>query len=117
MSAFYDITHGVGLAIVTPAWMRAVLSEQTEARFAMFARNVWDVTEADDHKAAQLGIEKTAAFFRSLGMPSTLKEVGIGREKFEQMAAEAVRTSGIAARSYVPLDQAAIVKLFESCAE
>lgn len=117
LSAFYDITHGIGLAIVTPAWMRAVLSEQTEARFAMFARNVWDVTEADDRKAAQLGIEKTAAFFRSLGMPSTLKEVGIGREKFEQMAAEAVRTSGIAARSYVPLDQAAIVKLFESCAE
>ncbi|MDO5783892.1 MAG: iron-containing alcohol dehydrogenase [Eubacteriales bacterium] len=116
LSAYYDITHGVGLAIITPAWMHAVLSEQTEERFAMFARNVWNITEPDNRTAAEMGIERTEAFFRSLHMPETLKEVGIGSEKFEEMAAEAVRTSGIAARAYVPLDQESIVRIFESCA-
>ena len=42
LSAFYDITHGIGLAILTPRWMNYVLSEQTVGKFAQFARNVWE---------------------------------------------------------------------------
>ena len=41
LSAFYDITHGVGLAILTPRWMRYVLNENTVDKFAEYARNVW----------------------------------------------------------------------------
>ena len=116
LSAFYDITHGVGLAILTPAWMRYVLSETTVARFAMYARNVWDIEETDPYRAAQLAIDKTEAFFISLGMPSTLREVGIDHSRFAEMAKEAVRTSGIASRSYVHLAEEDIVKIFEMCA-
>ena len=116
LSAFYDITHGVGLAILTPAWMRYVLSDETVARFAMYARNVWDIEETDQYRAAQLAIGKTEEFFISLGMPSTLREVGIDHSRFAEMAEEAVRTSGIASRSYVHLAKEDIVKIFEMCA-
>ena len=116
LSAFYAITHGVGLAILTPAWMRYVLSDETVARFAMYARNVWDIEETDLYRAAQLAIDKTEEFFISLGMPSTLREVGIDHSRFAEMAEEAVRTSGIASRSYVHLAKEDIVKIFEMCA-
>lgn len=116
LSAYYDITHGVGLAILTPAWMRYVLCEKTVERFAMYAENVWGITEEDPFKAAKAGIDQTEAFFQSLEMPSRLSEVGIGQEKFEEMAAEAVRTSGIARNSYYPLQKEDIIKIFQACA-
>lgn len=115
LSAYYDITHGVGLAIVTPAWMRYVLSDETVDRFARYARNVWNITEEDSVKAAKAGIEKTAEFFASLGMPKTLSEVGIGSENFVAMAKEAVRVSGIATRSYCKLTEQDTVNIYESC--
>ena len=117
LSAFYDITHGVGLAILTPAWMRYVLSDETVNRFAMYARNVWDIKESDSFQAAELAIDKTEEFFVSLGLPKTLKEVGITSEKFGEMAKEAVRTSGISSRSYVHLDVEDVEKIFGMCAE
>lgn len=104
LSAFYDLTHGVGLAILTPAWMKYVLSEATVKRFAMYARNVWDVADEDDRAAANAGIFLTERFFKELGMPSKLSEVGIDDAKLAEMAAEAVRTSSLSARAYVKLD-------------
>ena len=80
LSAYYDITHGVGLAILTPAWMEYVLSDKTAPRFARFAREVFGVGEADDRKAARLGIEKVRQFNQSLAMPSTLSEAGVLEE-------------------------------------
>lgn len=115
LSAYYDITHGVGLAILTPAWMDYILSDRTAARFAMYARNVWDINEPDDKTAAKSAIEKTRAFFQECGLPSTLREVGIGAENFENMADEAIRTSGIADRSYVHLAKQDIINIYESC--
>lgn len=115
ISAYYDITHGVGLAILTPAWMEYVLSDKTVHRFARFAREVFGVKETDDAKAAELGIEKVREFNQSLGMPSTLTEVGILQDKFDEMAAEAVRTSGIALRAYVKLEISDVKKILMNC--
>lgn len=115
ISAYYDITHGVGLAILTPAWMEYVLSDKTVRRFARFAREVFGVKETDDAKAAELGIEKVREFNRSLGMPSTLTEVGILQDKFDEMAAEAVRTSGISLRAYVKLEISDVKKILMNC--
>lgn len=116
LSAFYDITHGVGLAILTPAWMRHVLSEKTEKRFAVYARNVWGVDTGSDRSDAEAGIEKTAAFFKSLGLPSKLSEVGIGPDKFEEMAAESVRTYAISTDAYVPLTKEDVLAILKDCA-
>ena len=115
ISAYYDITHGVGLAILTPAWMEYVLSDKTVRRFARFAREVFGVKETDDAKAAELGIEKVREFNRSLEMPSTLTEVGILQDKFDEMAAEAVRTSGISLRAYVKLEISDVKKILMNC--
>lgn len=115
VSAYYDITHGVGLAILTPAWMEYVLSEDTASRFARFAREVFGVNEADDMKAAKAGIECVKEFNQSLGMPERLSEVGVDDGKFDEMASEAVRTSGLSARSYVKLTEADVKRIFMMC--
>lgn len=115
LSAFYDITHGVGLAILTPAWMRYVLNENTVKRFAMFARNVWNVTKEDDYEAANAGIDLTEKFFHDMGLPGTLSEIGLDDSQFELMASEAVRTSGLSTRSYVKLDPADVEQIYRNC--
>lgn len=115
LSAYYDITHGVGLAILIPAWMEYVLSDKTAPRFARFAREVFGVGEADDRKAARLGIEKIRQFNQSLAMPSTLSEAGVLEEKFDEMAAEAVRTSGISSRAYVKLQVPDVKNILMNC--
>ncbi len=115
LSGFYDITHGVGLAIVTPAWMEYVLNEETKHRFARYAREVFGITESDDMEAAKAGIGKTKEFFKGLGMPSGLLEVGIDDEKFEIMAKEAVRTSNISKRAYVKLEENDVFNILKMC--
>jgi len=115
LSAYYDITHGVGLAILTPAWMRYVLSDATVKRFAMYARNVWDVAYEDDHTAAEAGIDRTEEFFKSLGMPATLAEVGIDDSEFAKMASEAVRTSSLSTRAYVKLGASDVEQIYRNC--
>ena len=115
VSAFYDITHGVGLAILTPAWMKHVLNENTKLRFARFAREVFGVEDVDDMEAAKQGIEEVKYFFKSLGMPQTLSEAGVDSKQFDKMAAEAVRTSGLSKRSYVKLEEDDVKNIFELC--
>ena len=115
VSAYYDITHGVGLAILTPAWMEYVLSGDTAPRFARFAREVFGVNEADDMKAAKLGIDKVREFNKSLGMPTSLSEAGVPDDKFDEMASEAVRTSGLGTRSYVKLKDEDVKKILIMC--
>ena len=115
LSAFYDITHGVGLAILTPAWMKHVLSDETAGRFAMYARNVWDVSQEDDMTAAKAGILRTQRFFRELGMPDKLSEVGIDGSRLSEMAAEAIRISGLSTRAYVKLNASDVEDIYREC--
>lgn len=111
LSAFYDITHGVGLAILTPHWMRKVLSDSTVDKFCEYAENVWNIErEVDKFAMAEKGIKATADFLISLGMPTTLKEVGIDEEHFQRMAE---KCSHRLASGYVPLTVPEIVEVFE----
>lgn len=115
VSAFYDVTHGVGLAILTPAWMKYALNENTRARFARFAREVFGITVSDDVEASELGIKAVEDFNKSLGMPASFSEAGLPTDMFVVMAEEAVRTSGISSRAYVKLDKKAVLKIFDLC--
>ena len=110
LSAFYDITHGVGLAIVTPRWMRYILSDATVEKFAEYARNVWDITEEDNWKAANYGIDATEEFFRDCGIPMKLSEVGIDETHFEAMAEDAVKFGGLQ-DAYVALDKKDVMEI------
>ncbi|OYP45113.1 NADH-dependent alcohol dehydrogenase, partial [Lachnotalea glycerini] len=69
LSAYYDITHGVGLAIITPSWMRYILSDQTVDKFVEYAVNVWGLSPMEDKfKLANQAINKTEEFFISCGI-------------------------------------------------
>jgi alcohol dehydrogenase YqhD (iron-dependent ADH family) len=96
LSAYYDITHGVGLAILTPRWMKRVLSGETQARFARYGREVWHLTGKDDLDVAQRAIQATYDWIKSLDIPMTLPGVAINsEEKFVEMAQEAVRIGNL----------------------
>ena len=110
LSAFYDITHGEGLAILTPHWMDFALSEATAAKFAAYGRAVFGITETEDWKAAKAAIAETRAFFRTMQLPETLREVGICEEThFEEMAEKAA--AGCVG-CYVPLTKEDIIGIF-----
>lgn len=115
VSAFYDITHGVGLAIITPQWMRYVLSEETVDRFARYAKEVWGVSGDDKFEIAKDGIDKTEQFFISLGMPTTFYSVGISDDRIKEMAMEAYRTNNEFKRAYVKLSVEDIESILNMC--
>jgi len=85
VSAAYDVTHGVGLAVLTPAWMQYVLGTQTQERFLDYAHNVWGLSGTTESIARQ-SITKTKEFFASLGMPTSLHEIGIQQQSLQDMA-------------------------------
>lgn len=92
LSAFYDITHGVGLAILTPVWMKYILDESTVDKFVEYGINVWEIDASKDkYDIANMAIDKTREFFNLLSIPSKLTEVGIGEDRLEIMAQGAVR--------------------------
>lgn len=76
LSAKYDVTHGASLAAVWASWARELYKDAVP-RFARYARNVWKIDEADDEKAAILGIDRTEEFFKSIGMPVRITEMGV----------------------------------------
>lgn len=89
LSAFdCNITHGAGLAVIMPAWMRYVCTADID-RFVSFADAVFDIQPEGDSSqakeaAARAGIEALQDFFSSLGMPRKLGEFGIKDEDIER---------------------------------
>ncbi len=80
-----SITHGAGLAVMFPAWMEYVYQDNPE-RFALYGRELFGLTTTGDVCAdARSAIDETRAFFASLGMPTTLAELGIEEDDIEKM--------------------------------
>ena len=76
LSAAYGATHGASLTAVWKAWAD-YLYETEPGRFAKFARQVWGVEDEDDLSAAREGIRRTADYFREIGMPVSLADLGV----------------------------------------
>lgn len=115
LSAYYDVTHGVGLAILTPRWMRHILKKDPSCswRFAKFARNVWGLEGGDELPLAEAGINALEEFFRASGVPMSLTELGIPEDHFEEMAKHA-SGGGRFAKSFVPLEPEDVVEIFKA---
>lgn len=95
LSALYDISHGAGLSIISPSWMRHVLSKNTVDKFVEYGINIWDIEKNKPKmKIANEAIDKTREFFSSLGMPINLSEVNVSDEHFEKMAKNALTDWG-----------------------
>lgn len=92
LSGIYDITHGAGLTIIMPAWMKYVYKTDME-RFMQYANRVWDVEYdlANPEGMIFEGIYRMEQFFKRIGMPTTLKEAGIEctEERLFEMAEKA----------------------------
>ncbi len=103
LSAYYDVTHGVGLAIVTPRWMRYILSDKTVDKFVQYAVNVWQMEPSEDKYAlANAAIDATEQFFLDCNIPMTLPEIGIDDSKLRLMADDTAKYNNLAA-AYVPM--------------
>ena len=91
----YDttITHGAGLAVLFPAWMEYVCEENYD-RFVQYGREVFGLVATGDKEADALSaVDETRAYFASLGMPTTLRELGIeSEEQLEEAIAEMLPT-------------------------
>ena len=92
LSAIYDVAHGAGLAVITPGWMEYVYQENLDV-FVQFAVNVMgvDANIKDPNWVAKEGINRLREFFLNMGLPSTLKELGINDDRLEEMAKKANR--------------------------
>ncbi len=77
LSGRYDVTHGASLTSLWGSWARYVYSDNPQ-RFARFAEHIWNVNSGTDEERSRAGIRQTEEFFRSLGMPTNLEELGIG---------------------------------------
>ncbi|MCH5203763.1 MAG: iron-containing alcohol dehydrogenase [Oscillospiraceae bacterium] len=114
LSAYYDITHGEGLAIITPHWMRKILSEKTVDRFVKYGVNVLGIEPAlDKFDIANKAIDQTYEFFKSLGIPMTLGEVGINDEKIGEMANDIAGDDKLK-KCYVPLSTEDVAEILRA---
>ena len=103
LSAYYDITHGEGLAIITPRWMKHILSDKTVDRFVKYGVNVFGIDKnLDKYEIANKAIDETYKFFESIGIPMHLKDVGIDDSRIDEMAHHIAVNEGLE-NAYVPL--------------
>ena len=115
LSAVYDITHGLGLAILTPRWMEYCLDENNVSKYVQFAVNVFGVDANQEPMAiAKEGIKRLYDFFfKTLGLQSTLTELGIGEDHFAEMAYKAC--GGKVLKGFKVLSQEDVVNIYKMC--
>lgn len=96
LSARYDVAHGASLAAVWGSWARYLYQDQALGRFVQFAKNVWGISGEgkSEQETALAGIEKTEEFFRSIGMPVSLSQLGVQPGEQERMELSLDATMG-----------------------
>lgn len=113
LSAVYGVTHGAGLAVVFPAWL-TYAAKTNPGKIAQFARRVWDVDDTDDRRAAIEGISRLKKFYKSIGLPVTLGELGIDNPDFDLLVKKLHENKGEVIGGYcklTPKDTAEIYRL------
>ena len=118
LSAYYDVTHGIGLAIIIPAWLTWMLTEENEYRYIGYMKAAFgiDGTGMPKLEAGKLAIQKTREFFASLDIPSRLRDIGIEEEMLPKMAEEANRFgANYFPIAFRPLDEAGALEIYRMC--
>ncbi len=103
VSAFYDVSHGAGLAVIFPAWLQWMAAHHA-TKVAQWAERVWDVGPSGTPQAtAEEGIRRFRAFLASIGMPLTLRELGIEHPDINGLVDSLHRNKGEFIGNYVRL--------------
>ncbi len=115
LSAFYDVTHGLGLAIILPKYLRSILNENTVDRFYNFGVNVWDIDKnLPKMEVAEKAIDCLENFaYKDLKLTSNLKELNIDDSHFEEMANRICSKGPVEA--LVNMDKEAILNILNRC--
>ena len=115
LSGHYDINHGEGLAIVTPRWMKHILSEKTIERFVSFGTGVFGIDPAlPEMEIAEKAIQSIHDFYREIGLPMTLREVGIDGSRIDEMAHHIAVNEGLE-NAWAPLYEEDIAAILRDC--
>ena len=111
ISALYDVAHGAGLAVVHPAYLEYILPDAVP-RLKRLALNVWGVDPAGktDEQIAREGVASTRAFFRELGAPATLRELGLDEDAIDRIA----DLTDLSCFSYRPITREDVVAILRS---
>lgn len=112
ISAIYNIPHGSGLAILTPAWLTARLSDKS-AKIARFAREVFGINEKDDLSTAQTGIKTLKDWYIKIGAPVTFTQAGINNPDIVKLTE--LTLAGAAIRKVPELSKEFVEQIFKSC--
>lgn len=109
VGAYTDCAHGVGLAILSVPYYRHIYSYGLD-KFVRFARKVWKVNEEGKSKEeiALAGIQALGAFIQEMGIPTTLREVGVSEEMLPLIAKSTIQGGG-----YKVLTEAEILKILQ----
>lgn len=113
IEAYTDCSHGDDCAVLRPVYYGQLCRERPE-KFARFAVNVWEIRAEGktEPELAKAGVSALAEFIRELGLPGTLRELGIKKKtELEEIAAACSSTPG----SYRAMGQEEIRKLLEAC--
>lgn len=114
LSAYYDITHGEGLAILTPRWMHHILSPETTERFVSFGTHIFGIDAAlPAADIAEQTIKATYDLFTSFGMPMHLRDVGIDETRLAEMAHHIAKNEGLD-NAWAPLSEADILSILRA---
>ena len=117
LSGMFDAAHGATLSVMWPQWARYVV-DTDPARFAHYGEAVWRLTRKDgesDRDLALRAIDTTEEFFRSIDMPTTFTELGIGVLSEEQLRELAERCTFFHTRvvgKFCPLDYDGILAVY-----
>ena len=113
ISAYTNCSHGCGLAVLHPVYYRHICQAGAK-KFARFAENVWKIPRngRTDEEMAEAGVEALADFIREIGLPTTLREVGVEKkEDLKEIADSCYLVDG----SYKKMTHEEILEIFLEC--
>lgn len=112
LGAYTDCNHGGGLAVLHPVYYRHIYEEGLP-KFVRFAENVWQIKEdMTDRQLAEAGIEALEDFIKEIGMPTTLRELGLeNTDGLKEIAYSCNLVSG----SYKKMTHEEIFEIFKEC--
>lgn len=113
LGAYTNCNHGAGLAVLHPVYYRHICIAGKK-KFAQFATNVWGILEEGktDAELALLGVEALARFIKEIGMPTTLRELGVDNNINLKEVADSCNISN---GSYKRMTKEEILQIFEEC--
>ena len=113
LGAYTNGNHGRGLAVLHPAYYRHIYRDGLP-KFVRFAKNVWGIScnGKTDEELAKAGIDALADFIKEIGLPTTLKELGVTDK---DMLREIADSCNISAGSYKKMTHEEILQIFHAC--